>query len=239
MKKTTRGPLVRGLFCAVLLLAGGGPLMAANPPTDFQYGLNLARDGVVIKKYLGKTPEVVIPGMIDGFAVTEIETGAFKHTDVEIVSVVIPEWVFSINEEAFAGQGKLKQVTFPRNLRVIRGSAFYNCDQLAGLVIPDGVWSIGSLAFSNCTALTTVTIPGSVTSIGDRAFSGCTALATVRISEGVTSIGDRAFSNCTALTTVTIPGSVTSIGDHAFSGCTRLSLAVRKQIQDCGYTGEF
>ncbi|MDR2211701.1 MAG: leucine-rich repeat domain-containing protein [Spirochaetaceae bacterium] len=246
MKKTTIGgnPLFRGFLCTALLLIGGGLLMAANPPTDFQYDLNEAGDGVVIKKYLGTATAVVIPGTIEAYPVTEIGEKAFSTYALtfssSIVSVVIPDSVTRIGDGAFSGQTDLKQVTLPRNLKVIGDEVFSNCyRQLARIVIPEGVTSIGAGAFSN-TALTALTIPGSVTSIGARAFYLCEALTTLTIPGSVTSIGDNAFSRCSALTTVNITvRPVEFPKNSAFSGCTRLSLASRKKIQDCGYTGSF
>ncbi|MDR2211669.1 MAG: leucine-rich repeat domain-containing protein [Spirochaetaceae bacterium] len=247
MKKTTIGgsPLFRGLLCAALLLAGGGLLMAANPPTDFSYDLNKAGDGVVIKEYLGTARAVVIPGTIEGFPVTEIGDRAFKYVKPDrIVSVVIPDSVTRIGDSAFSST-MFNQVTLPKNLKTIGSEAFRDCWFLTTITIPAGVTSIGRGAFEHCERLTRIVIPEGVTTIDENVFAGCKALTTVTIPDSVTSIGGDAFFQCEALTTVNITVRPVEFprpqfaAFPAFTGCARLSLAVRKKIQDCGYTGSF
>lgn len=61
----------------------------ANPATDFEYDLNQAGDGVIIKNYKGTSTEVVIPAEIEDFPVVGVGFKAFSETD--IVSVVFPD----------------------------------------------------------------------------------------------------------------------------------------------------
>ena len=142
-----------------------------------------------------------IPAIYRGKPVTAIDVNAFhQRTDI-VGSVVLPD-----------------------GLTVIRNQAFYNCSSLTSINIPDGVTAIGMQSFYNCSSLTSINIPGSVKLIADRAFLRCTSLATVEISDvsQLTSIGEYAFSDCTALTEINIPDSVTSISAFAFDRCSLL-----------------
>ena len=172
---------------------------------------------------------------------------------VSLSSIIIPEGVTSIGEDAFAGCNSLPVVnniryagpylvgatdktlptyTIREGTRYIGISAFQNCSNLVEITIPEGVTSIGNYAFENCSSLTSITIPDGVTSIGEYAFRGCNGLTSITIPEGVTSIGYGAFSGCSNLVEITIPESVISIGNCAFSGCS--SLPVENNIRYAG-----
>jgi hypothetical protein len=221
---------------AVLFLAGV-PLRAENPPADFRYDLNEAGDGVVIQKYLkGGDAPVVIPGTIEGYPVTEIGREAFSDSRY-LSAVTIPDSVTRIGDRAFQGCS-LKQLPFPKNLKKIGDGAFSECRALTVVSLPEGLASIGASAFSECRALATVSLPEGLISIGASAFSECRALATVSLPESLASIGASAFSRCVALTTVNVnPHPIQFERQDVFSNCPRLTLASRRKIQDCGYTG--
>ena len=57
------------------------------------------------------------------------------------------------------------------DVKVIYGSAFYDCNKITSVYIPNSITEIGSNAFYNCTSLTRVVIPSSVTKIGTYLFS--------------------------------------------------------------------
>ena len=89
--------------------------------------------------------------------VTSIGDSAFYNASdsrgVPFVSVLLPDVITSIGDNAFEG-----------------------CTSLVKITIPDSVTSIGDYAFWRCTSLTQITIPEGVTSIGDYAFCYCTSL---------------------------------------------------------------
>lgn len=162
---------------------------------------------------------LVIPAMIDGYAVDEIDRYAFcNHTG--ITSVTFESSVTYIYSYAFQGCTSLKSITLPEGLQNIGLSVFYNCKSLEQVTIPSTVTYIESHAFGNCTSLQSITIPSSVKRISG--FDGCTALTEVVLNEGLQSI-KWAFSGCTALKSIVLPSTVTSISDSCFSGCTALT----------------
>ena len=122
----------------------------------------------------GGGPNVIIPESINGKKVTDISSLSSSG----IVSVIIPNTIINIGEDAFK----------------------YNL--LTTVTIPDSVTSIGKSAFEG-NNLTNVTIPGSVTSIGAYAFEG-NNLTNVTIPASVTSIGKGAFRIGCARTSVSL-----------------------------------
>ncbi len=116
----------------------------------------------------------------------------------------------------------LATILIPNSVTTIGDDAFWNCDSLISVTMPNSVLTIGSGSFRGCYDLISVTIPDSVTSIGSFAFDDCYDLTSVTISDSVTTIGECAFRYCSSLTSVTIPDSVTTIGDYAFGSCSSL-----------------
>jgi hypothetical protein len=157
------------------------------------------RDGeVTVTRYTGSASSVVVPSELGGYPVVGIGFYSFKET--KVASVVIPDGVTWIGDDAF-----------------------YNCIDLTSVAIPDTVTFVGDYTFFQCSSLQSITIPENVTSIDNGTFRGCSALTSVIIPGNVTYIGNLAFSNCIGLTQMTIPQSVTWIGYMAFDGCRSLT----------------
>lgn len=131
----------------------------------------------VLKKYLGKGGDVVIP---DG--VTLIGCRAFMSTCRAITSIKIPSTVTQIGDNAFFDCIHLTEVTLPDGLKIIGDSAFSGCTSLERINVPSSVTEIGFGAFWFCAALKSISIPKSVTDIGSFAFLGCTELTEIRVS---------------------------------------------------------
>ena len=200
--------------------------------------------------------DIVIPSTYNGLPVTTI--GWAFPSNLQIVSVVIPDSVTYINSEAFAycdnltsvtiGNGvtsmgdrafggceKLSNLTLGNNLTSIPNAAFHS-SAITGVNIPESVTSIGNSAFSGCHNLVAVNVGSNVTSIGSSAFAYCSNLQLIIIPNSVTSIGARAFLECTNLTSITLPNSLTSIEDNTFEYCTSLkSITIPSTVKTIGY----
>ena len=200
-----------------------------------------------IFKYLGTDDDVVIPEKIWDLPVTAIEDEAFfagywNESDKtfvqighQISSIVIPESVTGIGENAFMGnrltalkipdsvdfigtgafaENMLASVSLPEggNLRWIESHAFRG-NQLTGVVIPRNVVKINASAFLD-NKLTDVVIPDSVTQIMFRAFAQ-NQIPSVVIPKSVTFISDQAFA-LNLLTKVVVPNSEAYVSGNAF-----------------------
>ena len=139
-----------------------------------------------------------------------------------LVSVVIPDSVTSIGNEAFSGCTKLTAVTIPGTVTSIGRDAFLGCTKL--LQKENGVSYVDKWAIDCDTSVNEVTLRSGTVGIGDYAFYDCKGLLSVSIVGGVTDIGDYAFYGCTELTSATIPASVLTIGEKAFSGSSSLTV---------------
>ena len=190
--------------------AAEGPV-ASNASGDFV----IDEEGT-LTKYNGFDKNLVIP---DG--VKAIGDGVFEGYDIE--TVVIPEGVTSIEDEAFYKCDKLKSVSLPESLSSIGGHAFCDCKSLTSISIPKNVTSLGWWAFSGCTNLTSVQLSGNIAALthGDFSGTGLTNLDFLK-GTGIKEISGSAFSGCENFQSITIPDSVTTIGDNAFSRCDNL-----------------
>ena len=210
-----------------------------TPAENFK--TKILEDGTIeIDSYDGDYEAIVIPAQIGGRDVTVI--GGFANED-EITSVVIPDTVREIADNAFvncfniisvkmganvevigdnAFDGEFEEIVLPNTLKVIEENAFASVP-LKVLSIPNQVEEIGSGAFLSAD-IENLTIPGNVKIVGKEAFYYCNRLENVVIEEGVEIIEDLVFENCESLKTITIPSTVTEIGEHTFNGCPNVTI---------------
>lgn len=98
-------------------------------------------EGGILKKYQGESVDVVIPNNV-----VSIE-GAFEN--LKIRSVVIPDSVTEIGDEAFRGCTSLTSITIPGSVTAIGDWAFYGCTSLASVTILGSLKKIGCGAFQS------------------------------------------------------------------------------------------
>ena len=109
-----------------------------TPAEDFEF--NDGRDDIIIDKYVGKDPIVVIPDEIDGKKVVGFES-AFSLNN-NIVAVKIGNNVQEVVKSAFSGCKQLKYVVMGDSVKTIGGRMFAQTN-LQELVLNDGVQKIG------------------------------------------------------------------------------------------------
>ena len=179
------------------------------------------------------TGDLVIPSTITHqditYTIVEIADYAFTYEietepmdpfplirGYDLTSVIIPDTVIRIGNNAFSNCNVLVSIIIPSTVTYIGESAFSRCSSLEQVNIPYGVTEIRTLTFEGCTSLTEISIPESIVIIGIDAFSS-SGLATVTIPDSVQSIGQYGFMSCKQLEEITIPSSVNSIGSMAFA----------------------
>lgn len=95
-----------------------------NPEPEFKSGdysyFTEASGAAVILRYRGTDTELTLPGSPDGHPVKGIGDGAFYAGG--FTSIVFPEGLLSIGEEAFARCDSLLSVTLPEGLLTIGGT---------------------------------------------------------------------------------------------------------------------
>jgi len=186
---------------------------------------------------------LVIPRVIDGKSVTAIGRQAFSNCD-NLVSVILPDTLISIEGSAFYYCRNLVRVNIPAGVSLIENRAFSGTPWLDAhteeyVIVGDGVLlkyngsdayvklpssvKMISDAFDSNGSIKKVNIPNSVTMIGPEAFYGCKNLTDVSIPESVHTIGHWAFRDCVQLRSIIIPHGVTRIGPYTFSACLALT----------------
>lgn len=171
---------------------------------------------------------------------TSIGVRAFLQSGLE--SVVLPDSVTSIENNAFTECTSLKEITWSKSLETIGGSVFSGCTSLEAITLPDSMKTIGATAFHGCTGLKTVEVPDGLTSIGSYAFEKCSNLTSIELPSGLTNINVGVFYGCNSLTSIELPFGLTSIGRRAFYGCTDLKTVTltcnwRKDIESGDFYG--
>ena len=178
---------------------------------DYYYQIN---DGTaVIVKYNGDEEEIKIPTEIDGYRVTEI--GARAYWGKEMESLLIPDGISRIGEQAFECCKITKSLELPENV-TISYEAFSDARQLPGTItIPAGT-TVEECAFSYCDTVAEVYIgPGAV--MKNRAFCYCDALNQVVCEHG-SRLEAKSFEYCKGLGRVILYGDIVTEED-AFLFC--------------------
>jgi hypothetical protein len=168
----------------------------------------------------------------NGYTVTMIDDYAFNYCRGLTGTLVIPNTIEEIGDDAFSHCGFTGVVTIPASVEWIGYTPFYDCNGIEGFVVDPNNEDYDSR--DNCNAIIqkyddqlimgckNSTIPNTVTSIAEDAFNHCSGLTSITIPSSVTFIGGYAFW-FTGLTSITIPSSVGLIGVNPFGGCAALT----------------
>lgn len=111
-----------------------------------------------------------------------------------------------ITRYCFQGCTGLTSVVLPNSIESIEQNAFYGCTGLTTLTFGNSLTDIFTNAFYGCIGLTTLTFGNSLDYIYPNAFYGCTGLTTLTFPSSLTRVINQAFGN-TTLSSVTFTGS--------------------------------
>lgn len=160
-----------------------------------------------------------------------------------VQSVILPDSLESIPDNAFYRCSKLMSVTAPglksiglsafqycsfledldiTNVEFINANGFADCTKYNPGNIPAGLRSVGYSAFEN-TAITEAVIPEIFTELPEYMFRKCSKLTNVTLPSSLQKIGHYCFDNCQNLEQINFPESLTTIEQSAFSYCTKLT----------------
>lgn len=188
----------------------------ASPIEDFEYEL---KDGeATITGYTGTDLEIVVPDTIEGRPVTVIGEKAFSKYDM--TSIVLPDTVTEIEEDAFEYCKLLNKIDIPDSVTKIGGSAFENCENMREVNLGKGLEFISGYTFRYCKLLEKIDIPDSVTEIYDYAFYGCENMKEVNLGKGLKIISSHVFIDCDSLKSIHIPENVKFMDDVGFGRTT-------------------
>ena len=134
----------------------------------------------------------------------------WANLDTTATHIEIPYGVTYIPEGYFR-ESSIESIVIPDSVTTIGDNAFYNCGNLASVDFGNGVESIGQSAFSYCPSLKEVVLPKSLTQLSSEVFFECYELERVELPDTLTEIGSNAFRNCINLMSIFIPASVTTI----------------------------
>jgi len=178
--------------------------------------------------------EIIIPSTYQGKAVTRILEDGFSSEVLK--SIVIPDSVITIDQEAFYYCENLENITLGNNVQYIGAEAFIGSAKLKSITIPSSVISIGYGAFADCNNLTNITVEANNTmyhtsqncliETNTKTLIWGSQNSIIPTDGSVTSIGSLAFFGCCNLTSITLPDCITNIGEYAFCWCLNLTSIV-------------
>ena len=171
------------------------------------------------------------------YHVKAIAKGGFRNYP-DMTSVIVPQTVEEIREEAFAFCTGLTSFQIPKDVTEIAPSTFLDCRALEVVYYSNGlgnpvlgnnvITTIGDHAFDSCVSLKGFTCSSKLTTIGISAFQKCESLPRFTFpndnggtgdDRNLIDIGAYAFANCKELDSVYFDVNMHSIGNYAFANC--------------------
>lgn len=154
---------------------------------------------------------------------------------IEVVDVVIPNTITSLNQNAFSYCNGIETISIPSSVTSIGDNCFFKCNSLKSVTIPSTVSSLGGKAFNTCTGLLNITVGAS--SIGANCFQYSTNIETITLLEGVTHIYTSCFNGLTKPTELILPSTLTTIDSAAFANMRGLRTMVSRPTTPPTITG--
>lgn len=188
-----------GVLLLCIMLFPNTISFSAMECEDFTY--EMIDGNIKITGYNGKSGNIAIPDEIDGYQVTSIGYRAFLYTSVQPESVLLPEGLKSIEDEAFmgiAGYGFFN-ITIPKSVEVIGSKAF-------GYSFKD---SVGNYEY--CEKLKNTIIKGYVGSVAE-AYATKNGFTFIALDESIqtttTQVNPITTSTSTTVSTVTVTSDI-------------------------------
>jgi hemin uptake protein HemP len=187
-----------------IMLVCGGMMSASQATAQGPYEYRLLADGTVeITHVSDDCTDSVIPGELDGRAVSSIANDAFSGC-LKLKDVVIPEGVTSVGNNAFKDMSST----------------------ITSLALPSTVTEIGDYAFAgmNNRKFNTLVLPNTIIRIGAHAFDGASYLQTIHFGSTLEEIGDYAFNGCTRVKQMTCLAEITpNVGTDGLTSINSLA----------------
>ena len=210
--------------------------------------------------YKGTDTEVIVPQRVGQVPVESIgaytffaASFAFGNVDKKsreqhrkITSVIIPDGVKKIGENAFNACENLVHVELPRTIEEIGKSAFSGCESLAQINIPENA-QLGKSVFTDCTSMAdnegfiiyrnvlygyvgnekNIEIPEGIKEIQcwslGLSFSQRETVECVKLPESLEFIDDMGFFDLKGLKSLVLPNHPIALGEGVFMGCEGLA----------------
>lgn len=190
-------------------------LLFASPKVIYtRYG-----DGYQVFKYtrgIRYEESVIIPNTYKGKKVLAVGMDAFRNSKVK--NVTLPDTIQIIKAKAFYNCKNIERFEVPRDVTVIRGEAFSNMSSLRAINLPEGLKEIRGGAFAYNEKLKEISLPSTLTYLGGSAFSHCSLITELSVPRGVTEINGNTFEYMTSLKTIHLHDDITMIHGETFVG---------------------
>ena len=241
----------------------------SNENNQYSVGLNyiLNSDGKTLSvSGIGQCydSKIIIPDMIDGKFITQIESNAFINLQ-GVKEIIFGCNIQEVKANAFVNCNNLDNIVFSNSITTISDQFVSNCP-LEDLTIEKGIkyfenlnkekvfafsfvdktliniefaqttkW-INSSLFVNCDSIQSVFIPANVIYIGSNVFYDCENIEIIAIADNsqLKDIGQYAFLGCAKLEEIQFPSGITNLGKGCFKNCTSL-----KKINNFGENKRF
>lgn len=230
-------PMKRFLSCLLalgLLLPSLGAFASGQNLQSGDYVYSLEPDGsAAIQRYVGAGGSLVVPGMLDGRAVTVIRGFAASFPETTVQALSLPPSIHTIAEGALQDLAQLRAVELPEGLREIGASAFADCISLRTLHLPDSLRMIGDGAFRSSPADLSLNPAHPAFALdqgllynkqsGHAMHYAGKGVAKISFSAPILSIGSLCFYGHDEITGISLPEGLQSLKQEAFFGMYGLS----------------
>ena len=225
--------------------------VVCKQPFGVKYEISSDGEYAIVADYYGHARKVRVAETYQGLPVQMICNEAFAYS-YDLTTIMIPESVITIEDEAFRWCFKLTEViNYSPFITVEKGAETngyvgfraLSCFNAGDIYQSEFINDNGFIVFTDGAekllvdyvgSENSLVIPNYITQIHSNAFEDC-SFSTVIIPTSVTAIGKYAFKECIFLTEVDIPDSVVEIGDGAFRFCFNLhTLRIGNGVQKIG-----